>query len=82
VEVGFGGCGSHSRDNSELVGSSLVAWRGKDAAWGRLRRVWGCSPREESDRDGPVEEIDEEVCSLAKNRGRRNWSEEEDERRD
>ena len=43
-----------------------MAWRGKDAAWGRLRRVWGCSPREESDRDGPGQEIDGEVCSWGK----------------
>ena len=35
IEVGFGGRGSHSRDNSELVGSSLVAGRRSGAGWGR-----------------------------------------------
>ena len=41
-----------------------------------------CSPQEELNRDGPGEEIDGEVCSWGKkNRGARNWSEEEDGRR-
>ena len=50
----------------ELVGSSLVAWRGKGAAWGRLRRIWGCSPRAESDQDGPGQEIDGGALFLGK----------------
>ena len=50
----------------ELVGSSLVAWRGKGAAWGRLRKIWGCSPRAESDQDGPGQEIDGGALFLGK----------------
>ena len=44
------------------MGSLLVAERGTGAAWGRSRRLWGCSPRRESNQDGSMEEIDE--CSV------------------
>ena len=43
----------------QLVESSTRAGRGKGTAWGMFRRVWGCSPREESDQDGLGEEIDD-----------------------
>jgi len=60
VEVGSGGRGSHSRDNSELVGSSLVAGRRRGAGWGeveegmRMLTSRGIGPRwpEQGDRRG------------------------------
>ena len=46
----------------ELVGSSARAGRWKGAAWNMYRRIWGCSPWKELDRDGLSEEIDDGVC--------------------
>ena len=58
IEVFHGGRGSRGFGS----GSLLVAERGTGAAWGRSRRLWGCSPRRESNQDGSMEEIDE--CSV------------------
>jgi len=41
------------------------------------RRIWGCSPWKELDRDGLSEEIDESALLLGKKQRRRNLSEEE-----
>ena len=65
----------------EARGNLLVEGRGKAVGWGWRRMVWRCSPRRESDQDGLGEEIDGVALFSMKNRGGRNWSEEEDEQR-
>ena len=61
----------------ELFSSGEVEGR----AWNIYRRIWGCSPWKELDRDGLSEEIDESALLLGKKQRRRNWSEQEVRRR-
>ena len=77
----YGGRGGHGHGDRELVESLLAAWRGKGVAWERSRRVQGCSPSKELDRDGLVGEIDGVALFFVENREAGNWSSEEDERR-
>jgi hypothetical protein len=51
-----------------VVGSLLAAGRGKGAAWGRSRRVQGCSLSKELDQDGLMGEIDGRTLLLGKER--------------
>jgi hypothetical protein len=45
----------------ELVGSSARAWKARGQAWERQGMVWECSPSNQLNQDGLMEEIDDSV---------------------
>ena len=63
----------------ELVGSSLVEWRGESVGWGWSSRVWRCLPREELNQGGLVGEINRSTKRLWLCSWRKQRSEEEGE---